>query len=497
MGQNCEFFEFGKKFKSKSRVTFVQGDVMRKQLMSKCLVGAGILFGALISQAGMIDWSGTYRFEANMINNSELSSEDYNKDYGLHHLVLKGMINAGDGLKIHSRFDLFNNSAYPNSQLGAVWGDGVGSASNNANDSNVISQNMKAEMIAINNLYLTVEQEHGALLVGRVPMHFGLGINLNAGNGEFDHWFDNADTVAYKIVMGNMYIMPMYSKFSEGSLELTRDDVTETAVQFQYENPESELEFGAMYSTRSSTESTGNDAPTGTPIWGAGSAKSGVYTAQTIGVYAVKDLPKYRVGFEFAVNEGKTGFLRGGQEVSLKGTGVAFEFDWKPEAGLFQYGIKAGYASGDDPDTTEFEGFFFDRNYDVAFLLFNHQLGQDNFFRTDYWGGGGSAANTKPDVETISNVTYFSPYISYKWSEKWNLGARVTGGYLNSNPISGKDVEKSLGFEFDFSVKYKPNNRVSWVTEFGLLTPGAAFKADGTYEAKTAYGLTTKAAISF
>lgn len=471
---------------------------MTGSLLGKCaLLVSWMVALSLSAQAAVIDWSGVYRFEGYMINNSELGNEDYNKDYGLHHMVLNGKINAGDGLDIYTRFDLFNNTAFPNSALGAVWGNGVGSASNNANDSNVISQNMKAEMIAVNHLYLTLNQEHGALLLGRVPLHFGLGMNLNAGRGHFDHWFDTADSVAYKIVMGNMYIMPMYSKFSEGSIELTRDDVSEQSIVFNYENPESDLEFGAMYSTRTSTESAGNDAPTTTPIWGAGSTKSGVYTSQTIGVYAIKKKPNYRVGFEFAVNEGKSGFLSSAaQEISIKGTGVAFEFDWKPEGSL-RYGIKAGFASGDDPDTTEFEGFFFDRNYDVGFLLFNHQLGQADFLRTAYWGGGGSAANTSPDVETISNVTFFAPYLDYQWNEKWSLRGSVIGGYLNSNPITGKDVEKSLGFEFDFSVNYQPNKRVSWITEMGLLTPGAAFKADGTYEAKTAYGFATKAAISF
>ena len=57
----------------------------------------------------------------------------------------------------------------------------------------------------------------------------------------------------------------------------------------------------------------------------------------------------------------------------------------------------------------------------------------------------------------------------------------------------------TLGYEFDFSIQYKPMERVTWITEFGALLPGDAWKGSTTqnYESKMPYGITTKAAINF
>jgi hypothetical protein len=162
-------------------------------------------------------------------------------------------------------------------------------------------------------------------------------------------------------------------------------------------------------------------------------------------------------------------------------------------------GLKAGMASGDDPESDgEYEGFIFDRNYDVAFLMFNHPLGQRDFLRTALAGGGPDATgmDSTADTEAISNVIYAAPYFTYKWNDRWALETVLATGWLRENPVTDQK-EKSLGYEADFNLHFTPKKGVTWINQVGLLFPGAAFEGDGTLESKFMYGVSSKAAISF
>lgn len=464
-----------------------------------------VFVGNFISAEAMdLDWTGTYRVEGYHIVNSELSGKNREKAYGLHHLVLKPKIVAGDGLTIYGRFDLFNSDdpLLKNSQTGQLFGSGIGSGSpTNINDSNTLSQRQQAETLQVTQLYMTYVQEHGAFIAGRVPIHFGLGMTHNAGNGLFDHWYDTRDLVGYKIMMGNFYLLPMLAKVNEGQPSGI-EDVTEYLIQLQYDNPETDLEMGIFHQVRKANES-GSDAPLGTavgePIGGVGGTRDKV-DLQTTSLYAVRDREHMRVGTEVSFANGNPGVrTAAGDRTSVAAFGVAMEMEYRPENKKFKYGIHTGVASGDDPNTdSKYEGFLFNKNYDVAFLLFNHPLGKRDFLRTTMAGSGaGNDPVQGVDTETISNVFYLAPYLDYVWSDDWNLKTSLITGYLNRNPIVDIEVDKELGYELDFKLSYSPKKGVVWQTDLGLLMPGEAFKANGNYDAKFAYGVSTKAAISF
>ncbi len=166
----------------------------------------------LISQSALaisIDWSGGYRIEYNNIENPTLDANAKQpKTYGLQYLYLTPKIVASDGINIVGRFDIMGSQTpgYKNSQLGSVFGGGVGT------DPRINSQNQEATGVTVSQLYLNVNQEYGSLIAGRAPIDFGLGITHNAGMGEFDHWYDTRDSVGYKFVVDNISFMPMMSK---------------------------------------------------------------------------------------------------------------------------------------------------------------------------------------------------------------------------------------------------------------------------------------------
>lgn len=464
-------------------------------MSSKIGIILGIFALFVGSAHGDIEWEGTYRFEGLMAQNPELAKENTEtKAYMLHHLVLRPKITAYDGLTIHGRFDILNTDStqfpqYQNSQLGDFVGSGVNDGSpSNATDSNVLSDNQRSSMINVNELYMTYSHEFGLLTVGRAPIHFGLGMSYNNGRGEFDHWFDNRDMVAYKIVTGNLSFMPAIAKLSEGDLN-TADDVDDYMIEVMYENPATELTLGLLYRRRHASF-TGNDLPAG--VFGGAPTTSfgGEFYNFFFSRYITDTI---HIGVEGGVQSGDTGV--GGE---LDGLGIALELEYKPMKSSFEWYFRGGMASGDDPTTTNtFEGFAFDRNYDVAMLLFNHPMGQYDIFTTSSQRDTTQAASALVDEESLSNVLYLAPAMKYKWSETLDVDLSLTYAQLNTEPISG--VDKDVGYELDISVDYRPYKGVRWLNRAGIFIPGAAFEGGNTnnFGTETVFGIETKAAITF
>ena len=465
-----------------------------------------------------LQWSGYYRIEGFHIANSEMDKRAREKTYGMHHLVLTPKIVAADGLTIHTRFDIFNYDRYPNSALGQVWGLGVDSigkddANAGADASKFYSRNQRFGDVRVNLLYLTYDHEFGSLIVGRAPLQFGLGMNLNAGLGSFDHFLENRDLIGYKIVMGNLMIFPMIAKIDEGGFGSPANDITEFIAQFQFLSPDSGLELSGYYMDRTAgVESTINDTPAGTgfiPFDNATPVAGRAANTKQYGVFFQKDSETFRGGFELGVINGSTAYQDGsGRRINVSSYGIATEVEWKPMGSKWSILGKLGYASGDDPNTSDYEGYIFNRNYDVAFLMFNHPLGRGDFMRTGMIGGHPARTNSpgatprtasdEPDIEAISNVLYLAPQIQYKWNDRWSLMGTLAAGYLNENFQANISNDKSLGFEFDFAVHFRPNERVTWINQVGLLTPGNAFRGgSNNFDTNFVYGFASRAAISF
>jgi len=455
--------------------------------------------------AGDIDWGGRYRFEGVSLQNTSLRSGELTKAYMLHHLLLEPKIVASDSINIYGTLGVLNNSRsfHSNSQMGAFLGNGPnssnGTSTTNAGDSNTLSNAQAADTIRVHRLYLVWTQEFSTLMVGRAPVQFGLGMTHNAGLGEFDHWYDSKDLVAYKILMGNISITPMMGKVNEGTLN-QEDDVDDYMIHFQYDNPDTRLSMGAFYEVRIATKSA-NDTPTtiggtGTPV------VDGSWEGKTLNIFLSKKTDELNFGIEAGFQNGSTGIRSGGPQTSLEGFGIASEVTYNPLDSKFGFGLKAGLATGDDPNTNDkYEGFIFDRNYDVAFILFNHYVGQYDALRT-YLAGKSSDPHKDADTEALSNAFYVAPAVNYNWSDTWSSQLRYVWATLNSSPLTvaaaAGDVAKSLGSEMDFSLTWRPIKQVVWGVEGGLLIPGDAFKGGANnYPTDSVLGIQTKAAVSF
>lgn len=471
---------------------------MSKPIFSFKSLFVVFVFAGSVANATDLQWGGLYRFEGNRINNPELSSNRADKAYMLHHLVLAPKIVVADGMTVFGRFDMLNNSSFgQNNQTGEFIGKGPGTATpTGTSNSNVLSRNQESGGLAVTQLYMSWAQEFGQMIVGRAPLHFGLGTFFNAGRGDFDHYLTTLDMVGYKVIAGNFFIMPILGKVNEGAVD-KEDDVNDYMLHFQYDNPETELSIGLLYQIRIGS---GNDADTtGKHLGGTGTTKVGDYKHNYIGLFSSQKVGDFTVGVEAGMLSGETGLRNAGQDVKLNGFGIAGELNWAPEDSKVSAALRAGFASGDDPGTNDsYESFTFSRNYRVAALMFTHPLGQRDFLRTGLTRDTTTTASSQVDTEAISNVLYIAPSFQVKSNDKWSYGATFVTGRLNKEPFVNGNTSTDLGYELDMNVTWKPFDRFTWINEAALLFPGEAWRAGSVgLENAYAYGLFTKAAVRF
>lgn len=469
-------------------------------MLNKNLLKALGLSVALLSpaaQAMSLDWSGGYRFEWTEVDRPSLGTPTERKAYGTNYLYLSPKVIAADGVNVVSRFDILNSQAYPNSQLGDIWGlnnNGVAPGGNAANSSNQGSTDVR-----VSQLYLTVNQEYGALIVGRAPFEFGLGMTYSSGKGMFDHWYDTRDMVAYKIVVGDWFFMPSLGRkqstgFGQGG------SVTTMGFQLQYESEENKSLLGIYQETTKGVKEalhyTQGTATSQVESYGGDSVNSNMNIQRTNFVLG-RGFDAFDFKFEAGFQTGETGVTTGTKDIGLNGYGLAMEFNVPAKESKWDYRVRLGMATGDD-SSNDFGGYAFNRNYDVAMLLFNHRLGQKDFLNTNVVKDGAMGIGNSADDESISNTFYFAPSVNYVWSERIDLRNTLVYAQLMQTQNSSVDSSKDLGLEWDIDVVYKHSDRIQWVNQVGLLFPGEAWKnGNDNLDKGFTFGFASKAAISF
>jgi hypothetical protein len=471
------------------------------------LLGSILLIAAITPARAMnLDWNGGYRFEYTEIDRPSLGDPGGRKAYGLNYLYLQPQIIATDGVTINSRFDVLANQSrsYRGSQLGQLWGGTVPDATGSAENNNTIRDNQGATSISVSQLYLHLSQEYGSLVLGRMPFEFGLGMTHNAGKGAFDHWVDTHDLVGYKFIVGNLFFMPMLGKVYHADAAQGGSN-TEQMLQIQYDSADSGSLLGILFERRNAGYDAVNNGTNWLDAWrnfyGDNTASiQADYSFQRTSFILGRSWPTFGFKLEGGFSQSQTGVqLSSGNQLRMNGYGIASEIYYRPEQTKWDLNLRLGIATGDDPGTTEnYEGYQFDRNYDVAFLLFNHRLGQRDFLGSAPFKDSLYKVDNSFDDESISNAVYISPRIKSRWSDKLDLVNTVTYAQLLNKTRGSVGSEKELGFEWDIELVYRPRERIQWVNQFGYLFAGAAFK-EGTSNLSNGntFGFSSKAAISF
>ncbi|MBX3016662.1 MAG: hypothetical protein KF767_02140 [Bdellovibrionaceae bacterium] len=452
------------------------------------------------AQALSLDWTGHYRFEYTQIESTTLGNPKNPKAYFLHNLVLSPRVIAADGIEVVAQFSVLGNANYPGSMAGQSFGIAAPTA---PAGSSVMGRNAGVSNLEVRQLYLSYNQEYGQLIAGRAPVEFGLGMTYNAGNGPFDVWGDTHDLVGYKFVVGNLSFMPMIGKPYDPSLS-AGGDVTDVMLDITYNNEETESLF-AIFSQQRTSGDQSNDA--GSYLAGT---QTRAYNVRNVNLLIGRGWESFKFKLEAGFADGGTGMDIGGEEQKANGYGIVTELEFPRQNSNWDWKLRAGVVSGDNPTSNNFEGYALHRNYNVAFLMFNHPMGGYDLFRSYFQRQRSPACTTAPcapyandnalDEEVVSNTIFLNPSVNYKLGDRWSLHNNFVYAQLqvNSSTVAGNDISKDLGFEWDIAAVYQPHPRFQWVNQVGLLFPGSAWKEGNVdRDAAFTYGFQTKAAISF
>jgi len=462
-----------------------------------------------VTHAVSIDWTGGYRAEYVSIDQPSLSQPKQSKSYALNFLYLQPKIIGSDGINIYSRFNIMPNQtpAYKNSQVGALIGGGLNDGSQGTGV-NANSETQNSTSLQVSELYLNVVHEYGALLLGRAPIDFGLGITHSAGRGAFDHWMDTKEVLAYRFLVDNVSFAPMLARVSQSDFGggVSNDQI----FLVEYDNKDIGAKAGVFHQTRTSGAGNNDAFVTGgnaINVYPKGNSRIGGLKTQTINLFLERKWTAFEFKVEASFLTGDTGIATStGDEIKLNSYAVVAEALFPANEKKWEYSAKFGVVSGDNPDTSSYEGYQLDKNYDLGMLLFNHRMGfgTDDVIGTkpihanDSTGGNSLSVQNSVDDEAVSNAMFLAPSIKYIFDDKIDVRTTFVYAQAMTNVNNFVDFKKDLGLELDMELIYKPRERVTWSNSFGYLIPGAAWNAgSNNRDNKANFGFTTKAAITF
>ena len=464
-----------------------------------------------VTQAITLDWKGAYRATLLDANNVGLDSQKSSKSVWLHNFDLFPEVIVNDTLRIHSGWTL-TPSGIPGGQMGVAFGRtaqdrlGAGRSEINPPQNAALSEAGLESMIGVRYLYADWIQEFGRFRVGRQPFDFGLGMQFNSGFlGDFENWYEVFEGLSYQWTYGQFQVELMlarpYSGFYEGD-----SNVEDQLITLHYDGKSSGVLIGGLFRQRDArnpqlknpadTSQTVTTLPTG--FAGDGDPA----TVQTGGLrlqdylFFVKstDESLFQYGLEVGFQSGNLGITnQDGTLVTAEGFGAVTEWSYGLGKLDWSFQLLAGLASGDDPNTPQtFEGYVLDRNYDVAFLMMNHPLGNSSQLMgtRPFRPNPSLSPNRVFDEDRIGNLAYFSPQVNWKALDTLSLKLSLTTAQILVDPTNGNS--SPFGTELDLQVIYQPNDSFTWRTVLGYFAPGGENLGTGA-----TVGIQTQAAIRF
>jgi len=400
-------------------------------------------------------------------------------------LRMKPSLSITDRLTLHAMFDAFMSPYTTKSQEeGALLGqpatdtNGYGPNTTNlprqlfgdgSSSSGTFSQTSLTSgdgNFLLRAAYFEYIGDWGIFKVGRQPRHWGLGIRYNSGEKPWDKFGDRTDTLSYELGLGNFKVSALYTKIAENAIDSKKDDVTLYESYLHWNDPEKDFDLGFLYTFF---------------------RESRVFIAMHyLDAYFMKKAKQWQAGIEAVLGSGSPGTVSGNMAAQV-GVASEFEYDWTASLSNF---LKLGYASGPDIERTgRLTNFAFDRNYDIALLMFNQPLGAIS-------GSTGIDANSDPDVNAIFSAYYLNIGGKYQFNDRIGTSLGWTTAQSPMALASGGD--KDYGNEIDGSLWYRFLENLKFKADTGIFFPGKLYKGATLSRATNfAYGGELSATLIF
>ncbi|MBI2646827.1 MAG: hypothetical protein HYW85_07375 [Deltaproteobacteria bacterium] len=414
---------------------------------------------------------GTGISTADLSNNSAADNGTGNdRVYSTMKLRMKPSLGITDRLSIHAMFDAFvtphatlsqeegafqgmlptdvnqygpvlNGTSLPNALDGS--GSGFGQSTATTGDGNFL----------IKTAFLEYISDWGILKIGRQPRHWGLGIRYNAGDKQQDKFGDRTDSIAYELGLGSIKLGLLYSKIAENTINSSKDDVNLYESYAHWNDPEKDLNLGFLYTFMRHS--------------------SNFVKLSFFDIYGTKKIKKFKAGLEAVATMGAPGTVSGNSAAQM---GLASEFDYEWTEIINSY-LKLGYASSPDVGKlTKLTVFAFDRNYDIAFLMFNQGLGAIS-------AQTGISASSNPYTNTIFGAYYLNLGSNYQFNQRIGANLNYATALAPLPMVAGGN--KNYGHEVDVTGWYAFLENLKVKVTTGFFLPGDFYKGTPTLNATT------------
>lgn len=514
---------------------------MQKKILNSVIILFCGTFITTSAHALTVDWNGFFRADNNFVFDYQLdraapgNSNDPNAGgeyirgegqkgatFTTFFAKLKPKVLVNDNVIVRSEWNLGDPVA-------GFFGRGVPRSDQN----NSLTTRKDALDISVARLWMDVHTDFGTLQVGRAPMHWGLGTIFNSGDGPFDRFQSTSDTIRLLSKFGYLTLMPLYAKESMGrslggtanplptadSVGQGSDDVTDYGLALKYENPEEDLDAGAMFYKRNASDGQNTFIyPSTATSYTAG--KNGM-NLKLVDLYAKKTWRRLEIGGEIPFYSGEIGDVNGvGKRNSYKATALALEAALNYDS--WRHMMKVGTVPGQGPTTTgargeAFHAVYLHRNYKLGQILFRYNLGGFGPVNPDPISPNTYNASqpANPYDAAITNAKYLM-LATEKKGEQWSFGAGLVFAKANEVAMRGKDFfnhrtrqwstavadqANNMGLEFDLGTKYAWDDNVSFGADWGVLFPGKYFafinRANVDGNTDTAHAISFSAATTF
>ena len=329
--------------------------------------------------------------------------------------------------------------------------------------------------LAVKRVWAEVTTPYVDFRFGRMGNHWGLGVLANDGTCWDCDYGDTVDRVQVRGKIGPASLALAYQTHAEGLTNVNDDvqsvlftggyltEIHGVGLYLEYRTKPQD-QFQALYAdlwgrTRLGPLRVELEAALVYGRWGQPPTLLDDETGEPIGTLSTEDLTLLASG----------GALRADLSISP-----------------FAAGFEVGYATGDkDLSDSEVHTFTFDRDHDLALLLFEEPIPQ--FLDPTAIDDDGTQVDETVDPtrvvtgNAISNAFYFAPYASYDLREnvRAKLGLALAWGLTPNDRIPG---EKTFyGFEADVDVSWRLYENFELGGRAAFLLPGDAFADDRAF----------------
>jgi len=154
-----------------------------------------------------------------------------------------------------------------------------------------------------------------------------------------------------------------------------------------------------------------------------------------------------------------------GNSAQAWGLAVQATYNWTPS---FDAYVKTGYASGPEiGNPAELTLFAFNRNYDIALIMFNQGVGAIP-------AQTGVSAMSNPDANAIANAIYANVGANYTLNDR--IGFNFNYATATAVEALTGGGETFYGQEVDFGVWYQFVENLKISGETGVFIPGNLYK---------------------